>query len=375
MSPRSVPWVPGHVGVEGNERADELANTASDEAKADEDALAKRAVPQARRRRGGGFFRREMMYGEEGEETDGDRTVDSNYASEQHLSTPARVALDTRQRPNSSPRAYTTAPSPTSPDVIPDGRLLPKSVSALQQAHRAALLAEWAHRWRTSTTGASLRRVDPRPPGPPFSRPLSSLPRRHAVLLTRVRTNFVDLGARRFWLAEGDEGRMCKRCGEEETREHVVLECEAYEEARGELRRKPGSRSSPGMEKVIMARSKSRDAGGLSRCAITLVFTLLPSASSDSATSTVSSAAFPSLNDTSATSFTAALAAPASFSFAATLRAIPSVSSARQFGVHGGSSPLARAASRHQLPSAGHSNSTNATGEGPGNSSSCMQHK
>ncbi|GAA5919280.1 hypothetical protein JCM6882_008668 [Rhodosporidiobolus microsporus] len=119
-------------------------------------------------------------------------------------------------------RAYTTAFSPSSPDVIPDGRLLPKSVSALQQAHRAALLAEWAHRWRTSATGASLRRVNPRPPGPAFSRP------------------FVDLGARRFWLAEGDEGKMCEQCGKEETREHVVLECEAYKEARGELRREAG---------------------------------------------------------------------------------------------------------------------------------------
>ncbi|GAA5920087.1 hypothetical protein JCM6882_001031 [Rhodosporidiobolus microsporus] len=235
-----VKWVPGHVGVEGNEQADDLANAASDEAKAEEDALVKRAVPQARRRRGGGFFRREMRYEEEGEETDGDRTVDSDYSNEQHLSTPARVALDTRQRPNLRLRAYTTAPSPSSPDVVPDGRLLPKSVLALLQAHRAALLAEWAHRWRTSTTGASLRRVDPRPPGPAFSRPFSSLPRRHAVLLTRVRTNFVDLGTRRFWLAEGDEGRMCERCGKEETREHVVLECEAYEEARGELRRKVG---------------------------------------------------------------------------------------------------------------------------------------
>ncbi|GAA5920084.1 hypothetical protein JCM6882_001030 [Rhodosporidiobolus microsporus] len=192
------------------------------------------------RRRGGRFFRWEMKYEEEGDETDDVRSTDSDYSSEQRLSTPARVALDTRQRPILPLRAYTTAPSPSSPGFVPDGRLLPKSVSALQQAHRAALLAEWAHRLRTSTTGASLRRVDPRPPGPAFSRPFSSLPRRHAVLLTRVRTNFVDLGARRFWLAEGDEGRMCERCGKEETREHVVLECEAYEEARGELRRKVG---------------------------------------------------------------------------------------------------------------------------------------
>ncbi|GAA5920547.1 hypothetical protein JCM6882_004138, partial [Rhodosporidiobolus microsporus] len=95
-----VKWVPGHVGVEGNKQADDLANAASDEAKAEEDALVKRAAPQARRRRGGGFFRREMMYEEEGEETAGDRTVDSNYSNEQHLSTPARVALDTCQHPN-----------------------------------------------------------------------------------------------------------------------------------------------------------------------------------------------------------------------------------------------------------------------------------
>ncbi|GAA5999186.1 hypothetical protein JCM11641_006220, partial [Rhodosporidiobolus odoratus] len=134
-----------------------------------------------------------------------------------------------------------TLPSSPSPS-------LPLSLSALRQQHEALIQTEWATQWSTGTTvGAALRQVDPRPPGKAFSRPIHHLPRRHAVLLSRLRLDFNDLGATKRFLPADDPERLCKHCGALETREHYLLECKKYEEERKELSKELKVQRIPGL--------------------------------------------------------------------------------------------------------------------------------
>jgi hypothetical protein len=119
---------------------------------------------------------------------------------------------------------------------VQGGEQLPKSISAQKQAWREEEKREWETLWRRSLVGAGLRSVDPRPPGPSFTKHTHSLSCRNATLLSRLRLNFNDLGATKPFLDLTSPERLCE-CGSAETREHFLLECRRYEEARGVLRR------------------------------------------------------------------------------------------------------------------------------------------
>lgn len=196
---------------------------------------------EKRVRRKGGIFRREEMRSESEEEEEDSEWSNGSEFGDNNLLNSLHLAVVDARRPSPTNHAYSTTLDASL--SIPHGDTLPKSLSALAQAHRASLYTTWDRLWRLPTTrGGSLRRIDPRPPGPAFSKPFSSLPRPHAVALTRLRTNFCDLGARRFWLGENHPGRLCEECGVLETRAHYLMECTRYKEERKELRKAVGRR-------------------------------------------------------------------------------------------------------------------------------------
>ncbi|KAK4330430.1 LOW QUALITY PROTEIN: hypothetical protein RTBOTA2_006077 [Rhodotorula toruloides] len=143
--------------------------------------------------------------------------------------------------------------TPAGPDrLVLGGTLLPKSLSSLKQAHRAALLVEWTRRWMlASSPGAALRAVDSRPPGPPFVRTLHSLDRVHSTILAILWLDFNDLGSSKARMGLGTG--LCE-CGEVvETRQHYLFDCLLYTEERQQLRREIGA-SNLKMDKIFSPR-------------------------------------------------------------------------------------------------------------------------
>ncbi|BGP03289.1 hypothetical protein NBRC10513v2_007018 [Rhodotorula toruloides] len=156
--------------------------------------------------------------------------------------------------------------TPAGPDrLVLGGTLLPKSLSSLKQAHRAALLVEWTRRWMlASSPGAALRAVDSRPPGPPFVRTLHSLDRVHSTILAILWLDFNDLGSSKARMGLGTG--LCE-CGEVvETRQHYLFDCLLYTEERQQLRREIGA-SNLKMDKIFSPRRNHISVGKLKEVA------------------------------------------------------------------------------------------------------------
>jgi hypothetical protein len=218
-----VHWVPGHIGIDGNEEADELAKSAVEEAGR---ALAKSTTAHEKRakaRRGLRAMAFDPKAVSESSSSDGG---DSEYEEGGRR---GDLAMTTR-------RIAARAPSTQDRD-LGDGRLgggweLPRSVSAIWASYRAALHQQWAKEWSAATTGAGLRAIARSPPGPSFSRFHAQLTRRQSTLLSRLRTGVCDLGAYR---AHFDPDKELCECGEVESREHFLLLCPLYAAPRATL--------------------------------------------------------------------------------------------------------------------------------------------
>ena len=218
-----IHWVPGHVGVEGNEQADDLAKEAVQKVGARLAALADRR----RRLRQASGGKRVLAYRPELAES---CTSDSSDDSDEEEGEGGRAGLG---RTSSTRPAISPPPPPNSSGEIRHGRLLPRRLSAGWSAFQAAQKATWSRSWLTSTTGAQLRAVTSSPPGLAFTRYHSSLSRRQSTLLTQLRTGACDLGA---YKAHFEPDRlMCACGGEPETQEHFFLHCPLYASPRATL--------------------------------------------------------------------------------------------------------------------------------------------
>ncbi|GAA5993993.1 hypothetical protein JCM11641_005125, partial [Rhodosporidiobolus odoratus] len=122
-------WCPGHEGIDGNERADQLANAAVDrELEREKEVMDRRS--KVRRRAMVGRTVRTYRKGMEDEDSSAGDDGEWDGAHETSTQLAKRIP---------------TLPSSPSPS-------LPLSLSALRQQHEALIQTEWATQWSTGTT-------------------------------------------------------------------------------------------------------------------------------------------------------------------------------------------------------------------------------
>ena len=151
-----IHWVPGHVEIEGNERADVLAKKGAalrfKEAVGAGEAGEKDEDSEDEEREGVGVTRVNGRLGGGGTKAKGRRRLKEE-----------------------------TPP-------LPGGNNLPKSVSVVNAEFNEGLKERWAETWRTQGPGKLLRQVDSAPPSQHTLKLHDGLWRRHSSLLTQLRT-------------------------------------------------------------------------------------------------------------------------------------------------------------------------------------------
>ncbi|GAA5964689.1 hypothetical protein JCM10213_001771, partial [Rhodosporidiobolus nylandii] len=133
---------------------------------------------------------------------------------------------------------------------------VPKSTTGVLQAAKEALRARWEKEWAASPVGAQLRAIDASSPFSPFRRLLRTLPRPHASLLTRLRTDFSPLAAPLHRAHLHPDG-LCP-CGERETRDHFFLSCPLHALARRALLRELRLRDLPPLHALLSTSAFAR---------------------------------------------------------------------------------------------------------------------
>ncbi|BGP43755.1 hypothetical protein JCM10449v2_007807 [Rhodotorula kratochvilovae] len=135
----------------------------------------------------------------------------------------------------------------TADGLVEGGEELPKAVSALWQQHKAEERARCQQEWAAAKVGRGLHRLAPSPST--AYRYHAGLSRRQASLLTRMRLDCASLNsylARTRRRADG----ACE-CGEEETREHYLLNCPLHARARARLLSRLPQRALPPLTTLV----------------------------------------------------------------------------------------------------------------------------
>ncbi|GAA5970127.1 hypothetical protein JCM8115_001250 [Rhodotorula mucilaginosa] len=156
-----VHWVPGHVGIDGNEEANESAKMAVEEGSR---ALARSTAARKKcawAKRGHRVTAFDPKAASESPSSDGG---DSEYEGGARGGDPA---MTTRQV---VARAPSTQDRDFGDERLGGGWESLRSISATWASYKAALSQQWAKDWPAASTGAGLRAIPKSPPGPSYAR-------------------------------------------------------------------------------------------------------------------------------------------------------------------------------------------------------------
>jgi len=121
---------------------------------------------------------------------------------------------------------------------------LPRSISALKQAHNARLKKLWKEEWTRSPRFPHMSSIDPSLPSKAFMKLIGNLQKRQAGLYTQLRTGHVPLNKHLHRFKRSDSPN-CLQCGDTtpETVHHLLFTCPRYDRERFILERDVGRKA------------------------------------------------------------------------------------------------------------------------------------
>lgn len=120
---------------------------------------------------------------------------------------------------------------------------LPRSASRLKQDEHSHLASQAQELWQTSPRYRNIRRIDSSLPSKSYMRLVEKLPRRHAALLFQLRSGHIPLN-KHLHRINCTPSPRCPACDErDETVEHFLLHCPAYDRMRQRMFYEHGTRT------------------------------------------------------------------------------------------------------------------------------------